>query len=186
MEFRITSSIKSQTRGRCSGATLVEYLVSIGIGALILLIVAPLSLYSGRSFAGLANYVDLNSSSVLAMDRMTMDVRQTVGLTAYTTNSLTFNDGTNKPPLIYNYSPGARTLTRTQGSETNVLLKECDSLQFRIYQRTPLPGTYDQYLAASAANCKVIEVKWNCSRTILGAKMNTESAQSAKIVIRKH
>jgi hypothetical protein len=186
MEFKITSSIKSKAKQTLAGATLVEYLVSIGIGALILLIVAPLSLYSGRSFAGLANYVDLHSASVLALDRITRDVRQTIGLTGYSTNQLTFNDGTNKPPLIYTYSPTDRTLTRIQGAETNVLLRECDSLQFAIYQRTPLAGTYDQYPTANATNCKVVEVKWNCSRTILGAKMNTESGQSAKIVIRKH
>ena len=169
-----------------SGASLVEYLVSLGIGALILLIVAPLSLYSGRSFAGLANYVDLHSASVLALDRMSKEIRQTVGLTFYSATQLTFNDGTNRPPLRYVYSPTARTLTRIQGTQTNLLLKECDSLQFAIYQRTPLPNTYDQYPTANATNCKVVQVTWNCSRTILGAKLNTESGQSAKIVIRKH
>lgn len=180
------SSIKSVSQRKLAGATLAEYMVSVGIGALVFLVVASLSLYSGRSFAGLANYVDLHSASVLALDRMTRDVRQTVGLVGYSTNWLVFNDGTNKPPLIYFYSPGARTLTRVQGSEINLLLKECDSLQFSIYQRTPLSGSYDQYPTANATNCKVVEVKWNCSRAILGAKMNTESGQSAKIVIRKH
>ena len=34
-------------------------------------------------------------------------------------------------------------------------------------------------------NCKLIAVSWVCSRTILGSKMNTESVQTAKIIIRK-
>jgi Tfp pilus assembly protein PilW len=180
------SSIREVPKKNLAGATLAEYLVSIGVSALVLLVVASLSLYSGRSFAGLANYVDLNSTTVLALNRMTQDIRQTAGLTGYTTNRLTFNDGTNRPPLIYEYSPSARALTRVQGSESTVLLKECDSLQFSIYQRTPIAGTYDQYPTANATNCKVVEIKWNCSRAILGAKLNTESGQSAKIVIRKH
>src|SRR6266487_6729208 len=44
--------------GRVRGAfTLVEYVIGIGIGSLVLLTILSLSLYSGKSFAGLANYV---------------------------------------------------------------------------------------------------------------------------------
>ena len=34
------------------------------------------------------------------------------------------------------------------------------------------------------AICKLVSVSWRCSRTILGQKVNTESVQTAKIVIR--
>src|SRR6266446_3314331 len=45
---------------RVRGAfTLLEYVIGIGIGSLVLLTILSLSLYSGKSFAGLANYVDL-------------------------------------------------------------------------------------------------------------------------------
>src|SRR5712692_3398561 len=70
--------------------------------------------------------------------------------------------------------------------QAKVLLTQCDDLRFAIYQRTPLPGTYDQYPVAAVTNCKVVAVKWVCSRTILGAKVNSEDIQEAKIVIRKH
>jgi hypothetical protein len=32
---------------------------------------------------------------------------------------------------------------------------------------------------------KLVQVTWVCSRSILGKKVNTESVQSAKVVIRK-
>jgi type II secretory pathway pseudopilin PulG len=167
-----------------TGFTLVEYMVAIGVAGLVMMALATLSLYSGRSFAGLANYADLNTSSLHAIDRLTRDVRQTVRLTGFTTNQLVFDDGTNRPPLVITYSPQERTLTRQQGTESEILLKGCDYLKFSIYQRTPLPGTYDQFPTADANTCKVVEMTWTCSRTILGARVNTENAQTAKIVIR--
>ena len=186
MEFKIICLTKGPAANRAKiGATLAEYLVGIGIASLVLLAVLSLSLYSGRSFAGLANYVDLNASSVYALDQISKDVRQSVALTDYKTNRLTFDDGAGST-LTYTYAADARTLTREQGGQSKVLLRECDSLQFAIYQRTPLAGTYDQYPVATVANCKVVAIKWVCSRTILGAKVNSEDIQEAKIVIRKH
>jgi len=185
MEFRITFSTNLQSGRACGAFTLVEYLIGIGIGSLVLLTILSLSIYSGKSFAGLANYVDLSSASVNALDQMSKDIRQSVAFTGYASNQVSFNDGT-PSPLIYSYDSTARTLTRQSGGQAKVLLTQCDDLRFAIYQRTPLPGTYDQYPIATVTNCKVIAVKWVCSRTILGAKVNSEDIQEAKIVIRKH
>jgi Tfp pilus assembly protein PilW len=182
MEFRITSS----TNHSRAGTTLIEYLVGIGIAGLVMLVIAPLTLYSGRSFAELANYTDLNSKGILALDRLTKEIRQSEGLLSYTTNQLIFTNGPGKANLTYTYVPSQRRLLRTEGTSTRVMLRECDSLQFSIYQRTPKPGTYDQYATASANNCKVVTVRWVCSRRLLGARVNTEEVQTAKVVIRKH
>src|SRR5262245_2523785 len=185
MASRTTSTIKGNVRTASAGATLVEYLMSVGVGCLVVLEFVSISINSGRSFAGLTNYADLNSSSVNALDQMTRDIRQAVGLTTFATNQLTFNMGSNAP-VVFTYSPFKRTLIRQQGTSSKLLLSECDFLNFAVYQRTVIPGTYDQYPVAVATNCKVVAVNWSCSRTILGAKVNTEAAQSAKIVIRSH
>jgi len=66
-----------------------------------------------------------------------------------------------------------------------VLLSECDYLQFGIYQRNTISNTYDQFTTANPTTCKVVQLEWICSRKILGARLNTESVQSAKIVIRR-
>ena len=52
-------------------------------------------------------------------------------------------------------------------------------------QRNPVGGSYDIYPAATAATAKVINVSWMCSRKIFGIKEDTESVQTARIVIRK-
>jgi hypothetical protein len=76
-------------------------------------------------------------------------------------------------------------LTRAKDGVTTDLLTQCDTLNFNIYQRNTTNGTYDQYpTSVEASNCKVVQVSWTCSRTITGTKLNTETVQSTKIVIR--
>ena len=70
-------------------------------------------------------------------------------------------------------------------ADAEPLLIECDYLHFGIFQRNPVGGTYDQYPAATPATCKLVQLRWLCSRDLIHSKFNTESVQSAKIVIRK-
>jgi prepilin-type N-terminal cleavage/methylation domain-containing protein len=180
MVFKITS-IKAR---RCRGVTLAELLVSIAVGSILFLAVAVLGIYAGRSFAGLVNYTDLDARSRHALDTLTRDVRQVNRLVSNTSTTLTFEDA-DGASLQYVFSPDDRTLSRVKGGRTEVLLTECDDLNFSIFQRNPIGGTYDQYPTASAATTKLINVTWTCSRKILGTTMNTENVQTAKVVIRK-
>lgn len=194
MECRIISWNKrartrrapGQTHAHARGFSLVEYMIAIAVGGLVILTIVSLMMYSSRSFAGLANYADLNMASLRALDRMTRDIRQAVRLTSYSPTQLVFSNGTSNQSLVFAYNPNDRTLIRKDGTRSEVLLTECDSLKFSIFQRTPMPGTYDQYPAATADNCKVVMVNWVCSRKLLGSRFNTESVHTAKIVIRKH
>ncbi len=54
-----------------------------------------------------------------------------------------------------------------------------------MYQRVPKDGTLEQFDAADYATCKVVQLDWICSRKIFKESDNTESIQSAKVVIRK-
>jgi len=179
MVCKITS-----TKRRRAGFTLPEMLIAVGVGAIVLLAVASLSLYTSRNFAALANYLDLDAHSQQTLDKMSKEIRQMKRLTAQSATELVFeqHDG---GTLKYVYDPAAKTLERIKGEETTTLLTGCDSLQFSAYQRTPDSATFEPYPATDLATAKVVEIKWNCSRTILQAKANTESMQSAKIAIRQ-
>src|SRR5436190_19481365 len=93
-----------------SGVTLVEYLVGMGIGAMVLLVLILLSLYGGRSFAAMANYVELNAASLRVLDQLTRELRQGQQLTAFQTNSITLDNGTNNNAVTFTYSSADRTL----------------------------------------------------------------------------
>jgi hypothetical protein len=166
--------------------TLMELLVSVAICAVLLLGLAALIFYTGRSFAALANYVDLDATSRNALDIMSREIRQTRRLVSGSSTKLTFEDFDGKS-LVYEYNSGARTLSRTKDgvADPQPLLTECNFLEFLMYQRNPISGKYDQYPTADAATCKLIQLRWVCSRDLITEKWNTESVQSAKIVIRK-
>ena len=182
MDYNLTSFEKARLR---SGMTLVELMVAVAIGGLLFAAVLSLSAYSGHSLAGLANYVALNSDSRIALDRMTREIRQTGYLTGYHTNRLSFVDFDGQP-LVYEYEPAQRALIRTKSNQREILLSDCDGVNFAIFKRNPIKGSFDHALATGPVSSKVISLSFTSSRTLLGVKMHTESVQTAKIVIRKN
>jgi hypothetical protein len=158
-------------------------MVALGIVSLFAIAIVGLSVSTGRSFAEISNYVELDHFNRVALDHLNRDIRQVDYLTTFETNRLRFMDYDGQP-VIFEYSPSDRMLVKIKNASTNLLLRECDSLQFAIYQRTPLKNSYDLIPPAEVTNCKVVSVTWSCSRSVLGVKANTEIAQAAKIVIR--
>ncbi len=182
MDCKITST-KPRSR---AGFTLIELLLASSIGSMVLLAASTFSFYAGRSFCSMANYAELDKYSRNALDLMSTEIRQTNRLLDYSTNRLTFENydgGT----LVYAYDAVGRTLQRIRNGQIDAkpLLKECNFIQFSIFQRNPVGGTYDQYPAASPETCKLVQLRWICSRNLIGRQVNTESVQSAKIVIRR-
>ena len=183
MECNVTSTKPSRISRR-SAFTMVEMLVGVAIGSVLMLVLAQLTFHTGRSFAGLMNYTELDRYSRNALDQMVNKIRQSDGLVSYTSNRMVFSYMSTNT-LTYDYSPTARTLTETLGGRTKTLLTGCDVLSFSIFQRNTAAGTYDQFPATITNSAvKLVQLSWTCSRKVLGAQINTESVQSAKIVIR--
>jgi len=180
MDFKITCT----KRKKSLGFTLIEMIVAAAIGGMIVAATAAIIVYSARSFAALWNYVELDQDSRNALDAMTRDIRQADSLNSWATNKIVLNfDG---PKLMtYEWNPNTEILIRIYEGETQTLLEGCKWLRFWIYQRTPIGGSYDQYPTATASTAKLVQVSWRCAREIMNAELNTESVQSAKIVIRR-
>lgn len=163
---------------------LVEALMSIGLTGLIMLVLVSVSVFSGRSFVALANYVELDDKNRIAIDTITRDLRSCNRVFYCSTNFLALEDSDGWF-VYYIHSPTTMALTRYKASQVNTLLTGCEALTFNLGKRNTQPGTLDQYPAATTAEAKVVDVSWKCYRTILGVKANTEAVQTAKIVIRK-
>ena len=160
-------------------------MVSVGISTLIMGAIMYALFFSSRSFVAMGNYMDLNKASLIALDKLTRDIRETSSLQTFATNQLVFLDS-NSNQLTFTWNPTSRQLTRSSGGTTDILLSDCDYLSFDIFRRNPTTDGVMGFHSASnnAALCKLVNVGWRCSRTILGAKVNTESVQTAKIVMR--
>ena len=178
MACKITS-----TKRHSAAFTLVELMIASSLGVLGTAAVLSFILFSARSTAALDNYFDLNLKTQLAMDKMSQQIRQVKKLTACSTTNLTFRDY-DYGVLRYNYNPVRQELTRTKNGETQTLLTGCNSLQFSLFQRTPLSNTFQAHSTATSTNTKAIQFSWNCSRSAARGQANTESMRSAVVVIR--
>jgi hypothetical protein len=159
-------------------------MIASGIALLMMSAMMYAFLFCARSFVALGNYMDLDKASQFTLDKMSRDIRQVRSLQSFATNQLVFVDF-NSNQLTYAWSSTTKKLSRISGGTTNVLLNNCDYLLFDISQRTPTNGIFGFYPATTnPAVCKLVDVSWRCSRTIFGQKVNTESVQTAKIVMR--
>ena len=179
------------------GFTLVELMVALGLGSLVLATVASLSVYGARSSIAIANYADLDEKSRYALDLISREFRQGTAVVGYQTNStgksLTLTNATQAASMTLAYDSNARTLVLTKtGQAPFTALTECDRWDFSLCQRTPYgyPTNLFFFPATNSAGaldlsvCKLINMTWKCSRTILAQKVNTESVQTAQIVMR--
>ena len=182
MECRITSSRRCP---RAAAFTLVEILVASAIGSLVFFAVTSLTVYTSRSFASVANYVDMDQHNRQALDRLATEIRQADGVDATSaTNNLVLVMG-GVANLTYAYDATARTLTRTRGATVEVLLTGCDTLTFSYFARNTIANTFDQFpVTNNMALVKLVMVDWKCSRTLFGIRADTDTAHSSKIVIR--
>lgn len=173
--------------------TLVELQIASAIAVILFTAVMALAFYTARSFAAFTNYVELDVNSRNALDLMSTEIRQADLLIAATATSLTFQTtdlGTGVTnSLKYVYDPDKKELARIfNGEAPRVLLSECSFLKFGTFQRNTTPVLDNAFVPVSTSQpdlCKVVQLSWICSRKILGKSANTESVQSAKVVIRK-
>ena len=178
--------------GGCAGTTLMELMVGITLGVLILGTAVSLIIFAAQTFMALGNYDDLNYKSRNALDVMTEDIRQCKHLVSYNSNStvqqLVFTNlpGSASASFSYNYSNATGsngTLTRTWGGRNTLLLTNVDSLTFQLSTRNPNNG-FTFFPTTDPTVAKLVDVSWSCSRKIYGSKINTESVQTAKIIVR--
>ena len=192
MDCMITSS--NTNKAHRQGLTLIEVMVASGIGTLVLAAVMALVFFSARSFAAVSNYVDLDAKSRNALDKISQEIRQADALTSCVrVGDKTEAVFTGRDPitgsaytLTFTHRKRDKMLTRTRdGGAPQVLLTECDSIDWYMYQRAMTNGTDSPIPTTDPARCKVVQLTWACSRKVFDDKANTESVQAAEIVIRK-
>jgi Tfp pilus assembly protein PilW len=183
---------------RSVGFTLIEMVVSITVGLVVIGAVVSLSITSAQNFAATANYVDMDSQSRNALDRISREIRNATALAAFSTNNPQFlrltnaNNGSGAT-ITYDATPGTLTLAKT-GEPVQTILTGCDSFSFQLFNRYPSINTSTNLSFLKSTNavtgqvdnqfCKVINMSWKCSRTIRGSKLNTEVVQTAQVMLR--
>jgi prepilin-type N-terminal cleavage/methylation domain-containing protein len=180
-------SIKPATSSR-RGHTLIEMMVAVGVFSICGLALASVYLFAMKSFTAMGNYATLSQHNRHAMDLLTSEIRQAKQVTAYSTNSITIVNG-DSVTVTYLFRPQTQQMVRTASDGSyQVLLNNCDLINFNLFQRNPIGGSYDIYPAATGnwqQTVKVVQLSWKTSRTLFNNMINSEDVQTARIVIRK-
>jgi prepilin-type N-terminal cleavage/methylation domain-containing protein len=194
--MRISSLNILSPRILARGMTLTEVMVAVAIGSIVLAATATLWMFGARSFVALGNYRELDSKSRFALDRMSRDIRQATRVLSFQNSGnnrwLSLTNEVSGLGLRYNWDAADRTLTcEKTGQPTEVYLTECERWDFALFQRTPQKNQTNTFFLATnrfgvydPSLCKLINMSWKCTRTILGQKANTESVQTAQVVLR--
>jgi type II secretory pathway component PulJ len=173
---------------RAPGYTLIEVIVSMGVFTIAGLALVSVFLFSLKSFAAMGNYAALDRANREAMDLLTREIRQARQVTSYSTNSITIVNGSSLA-VTYLFRPSTSQLVRTASDgSSQVLLDDCKLIEFRLFQRNPVSGSYDIYPVATnnwQQTVKVVQLSWKSSRSSFNGLTQSENVQTARIVIRK-
>jgi len=168
--------------------SLIELLVAMAAGSLVLASAVTIFIYGLFSFAGMGNYAILTGQSRKSLDQMSREMREATQVVASqktaTTKSLSLTNAHSGQLTTYSWDSETGLLTAaSSGQQQQVCLSGCDDWDFTLYQRTPT-NAWTFYPTTDLPLCKLINMRWKCSRTILGKKINTENVVTAQIVLR--
>jgi hypothetical protein len=169
--------MRSSIRRSGAGFTLTEMCVAGAVALLLMAAAAAGLMFSGRSFAVMANYVDLGEANRLALEQLTRDVREADRIVSASAISLTLSNAA-AGTIVYTWNSEPHTLTRN-GRE---LLTGCCNFRIQMGQRSVINGTLDVY-DASAGAAKVVMVDWTCVRE--GPVLTNAESVNARIAYRK-
>jgi hypothetical protein len=169
------------------GWTIVEMMVALAAGTMILAAIVMGTITVSNTMVGIGNYNDLDKLSSHTLDMFSRDVRNAASVGGDLSSTFVrLTNSYNNTTVAYSWD-GSNAVTRTyiNSGVTNqdILLKNCDTFAFNYYQRNP-SGSFIFVTSSVPAQVKLISVSWRCSRMILGNKLNTESVQTASVVIR--
>ena len=122
------------------------------------------------------------------MDSMSKDIRQATQVLSYSNTpaakSITLTNAFTGIAEVYSWDSNSCNLVCAKtGQNTRTNLAGCDSWDFSFYQRNPT-NSWTFVSTTDLGVCKLINMTWKCSRSILGAKLNTEDLVTAEIVLR--
>ena len=169
--------------------TLVEMIVALGCGAIILAAFVATGISLSTTMLAVQNYNDLNQWSRNALDVISRDIRNATAVgSGYTGTYLQLTNSCAGEVITYNYD-GTNGFMRADktasGTATTILLTNCNAFSFEYYQRNPTNNmAFVTNTLGLASQTKLISITWECSRTILGLKYNTESVQAAQVARR--
>lgn len=168
------------------GFTLVEVMISAGLGTFLLAGVLSTFLFLGRSGANFQNYSDMEAQARKALEIFAEDVRQAGTITWNSNVSITLT--VNTLAVVYEYDSSTATFYRRTAGGTQSLITGITSGSFTFtafnVNGTSLPLTTSGELTAASSSTKQLQISLEASRTSTTVVAATNTVLSARFILR--
>jgi Tfp pilus assembly protein PilW len=176
--IRSGNAVPPRHRSR-AGFTLIEVMISVVIGIIVVASILAMTIVSTQNFAATSNYVNMDTQSRNAMDRISREIRNASFVSNYVANtSLVLINANKNSTINLTYNSTSNSITLTTNQVTTATLTGCTNFSLQLLSRDFQTSTNPP------VDGKVVNMSWKCSRRIIGSTFNTEVAQTAQVVLR--
>jgi prepilin-type N-terminal cleavage/methylation domain-containing protein len=165
-----------------AGFSLVEVMVAATLSAIILTGILTTFVFFGKSGMRMIRYTDMEANAREALGRFAQDARQAQDAAWLSSQSLRLTVDT--VPVTYTYNSGAKTLTRTVGGATEVLVRSISGFQFTAYTVDMNAVNLQGNLATAASSTKMVQMDIDLASNSTAAGLATSQILSARYVLR--
>ena len=160
---------------------LTELLVAAGISSVVFAGVATLLFVAGNSLSMVDSYCQMERQVRQALHHVARDVREASTANCPSNNELALT--VQGQQVSYVYIPQEGKFTRVVNGSQKVLIEQCKTIQFTLYQKNDSKDGFDEFPLASA-NGKLVLIRWEVGRPHRAVGELKRSVQSAKLVLR--
>jgi len=169
------------TKRLTKGFALPGLLLNLSFGSL-LLFSASSALHPRQWMNQIAISHTLTQQDREASDVLSQEIRGASSVQRATARQIVLSNRHGN--VSYTYDAAARTLTRAEGVNSEILLKGLDSFSFSLFRRPGAQDAFNAFTPSTAENAKLVACRWSCSQRIAGAKLDSDSFQMSPTLLR--
>ncbi len=164
------------------GFTLVEVMMSVGIGAIVLTMLCFMLLQFSRTTLAIFSYSYCNHDDRISLERVAQDLREASAFISLNATNVVVTNSAGIVQLAYS-SPDLK-LYRISTNKTEVLLANCRNLNFSFYERNLTANGYENQKISTNSACRLIKMDWESIIATRGTN-TTFIGNSAKFLNRR-
>ena len=178
MNMQPTETRKSSLGFATSGSVISMACIGLLAASACFLLPKQVSLHAAVACPSLA-VGDQDTYAVLSQD-----IRAAKSVEHFQPDQLVLAAG--KGQVTYAFDAAKRTLTRRSDGQDRVLLTGVESFSFSILHRAGPGAPFGTLAPATISDAKAVACHWSCSRTLAGAKLDSETFEMAPVLLRNH
>jgi type II secretory pathway pseudopilin PulG len=131
----MSAGLLNRTRGRPSGFTLVEMLISLTLMMMLTLALLTSFTFIARGDRSLTNYGDMNAQARLMLETLGEDLRSATDVTNFSASSLTLTVPSNPAvtstqDVVWSYNSVTQQVTRQSTTTTKIYARDVATFAF--------------------------------------------------------